>query len=332
MPPTDIFILNVGAGSCAVISHPSGRRTMVDINNGGQIRSYEYEGLREANTGYGLSATIRKSAYETKLVDPIEWYVGVFGERDLWRFILSHPDLDHMSGIRHMFDGTITPLNFWDLPHLKRLESDSSKYPSKEALDDALRYFGFHYEIEDHGWAWTPKKVSPLRFDRADYWPQDGIEILSPSRALLDACNQAEDWNNLSYVLRVNHAGRSVLLPGDVEQKGWDDLAAACTANGVTLAADVLVASHHGRKSGYPDNGVLQQIAPQAVIVSAAQIPAKEDAVPRYRRHVPHVFSTRDEGSIGIRIWDDGQLEIYRGVDNFSNLVSLVTLSRRWAA
>ena len=72
MPPTDIFILNVGAGSCAVISHPSGRRTMVDINNGGQIRSYEYEGLREANTSYGLGATIRKSAYEAKLVDPIE--------------------------------------------------------------------------------------------------------------------------------------------------------------------------------------------------------------------------------------------------------------------
>ena len=231
-----------------------------------------------------------------------------------------------------MFDGTITPLNFWDLPHQKQPETDPSKYPSKEALDDAFGYFDFHYEIDDHGRAWTPKKVSPLRFARADYWPQDGIEILSPSSALVHDCNQVEDWNNISYVLRINHAGRSVLLPGDVEQKGWDDLAAACAASGVALAADVLVASHHGRQSGYPDNGVLQQIAPQAVIVSAAQMPAKEDAVPRYRRHVPHVFSTRDEGSIGIRIWDDGQLEIYRGVDDFSNLVSLVALPRRWAA
>ncbi len=324
MPATDIFILNVGAGSCAVISHPSGRRTMIDINNGGTLRSYELQALRESSA---LTFALMEANYKMALTDPIEWYRRVFGTRELWRFILSHPDADHMSGIRKLFDGTLQPAVMWDLAHAKQVGKPGD-YLTPEAYQDALAYYRFHYGIEHYG----IQRLSPMRFDTAHYWVDDDIEILSPSPAVLGDCNSREDWSNMSYVVRVNYAGRSVMLPGDVEQKGWDDLAVACGIAGVPLRSDVLVASHHGRNSGYPDNGILQAIAPEAVVVSTAKIPAKDDAILRYRRHVANVFSTRQHGSLLIRIWDHGHLEIHSGADTFENLQPLLVSGGRWAA
>ena len=38
MPYTDVNILNVGRGSCSVVESPSGRKSMIDINDGGELR------------------------------------------------------------------------------------------------------------------------------------------------------------------------------------------------------------------------------------------------------------------------------------------------------
>jgi hypothetical protein len=65
---TDIFILNVGRGSCAVIAHPSGRRSMIDINNGRELRPMEREVLLSEG------AVDRLAALEASLVNPMEWY------------------------------------------------------------------------------------------------------------------------------------------------------------------------------------------------------------------------------------------------------------------
>lgn len=69
----DIFVLNVGAGSCAVIDHPSGRRSMVDINNGGTLRQAE----RSALLAEGMVR--RLAALEAALEDPIDWYRTHYG-------------------------------------------------------------------------------------------------------------------------------------------------------------------------------------------------------------------------------------------------------------
>jgi hypothetical protein len=79
--------------------------------------------------------------------------------------------------------------------------------------------------------------------------------------------------------LGVRHAGRTVMFPGDVEQPGWDAMATACD----DISAEVLVASHHGRKSGYPDNGVMPLLDPSAVVISSDKLPARA----RRDRRVP---------------------------------------------
>jgi competence protein ComEC len=313
MKTTDIYILNVGAGSCIVTKHPSGRASMIDINNGGELRDYEYSSGAADSVHAALSEA---AAAKAELTNPIDWYRHWIGT-DLWRFVLSHPDADHMSGLRCLFDGHISPTVFWDLEHSKAL-ADESDYQNANAYHDALWYdlWRTGNAKPDYAKAW-PQRISPLRFASRDFWAQDEIEILSPSRNLLTDRDASHDWNNMSYVLRINYGGRSVLIPGDVEEAGWDDLAAACDDNDVSLKTDVLVASHHGRRSGYPENGVLAQIDPHAVIVSAGKMDAAHDAIRRYRDNVEHVYSTRTEGSLMVRLREDGSLAIWRGVDTF---------------
>jgi competence protein ComEC len=311
---TDVFILNVGAGSCAVIDHPSGRRTMVDINNGGKLRSYEREAFGSASN---LAALAEAALYEAKLVNPIDWYRERFGT-SLWRFILSHPDADHMAGIRHLLNGEINVDMFWDLEHTRQI-GEAGDYQNEAALRDAIAYYAFHWQIDKYRLVSWPYRLSPMRFEQAHYWADDHIEILSPSQALLEECNQAEKWNNASFALRVNHGGRSVLIPGDIEEEGWLNMAGACMANNVPLKTDVLVAAHHGRKSGYPSHFVMAMLAPETVIVSTAKLKPEHDAIPLYRARADDLYSTRTRGSLLIRMWDDGELEIFRGVDSIAD-------------
>jgi competence protein ComEC len=328
MPPTDVFILNVGSGSCTVVSHPLGRKTMIDINNGRALRDYEYTALRASQPH---EIALREAArYEQALVNPIDWYRRVFGDQ-LWRFILSHPDADHMAGVRCLFDGHIQPSVFWDLEHSKPMKR-RSEYKTDEAYQDAQAYYTWRRGKDHPHRARWPQRISPTRFEANKYWEDDQIDILSPSNPLLADRDAVDDWNNLSYVLRINHAGRSVLIPGDIEQTGWNDLADTCSSERVSLQADVLVASHHGRKSGYPDDGVLGKIDPSAVIVSAGDIPAKDDSISRYRRNVASVFSTREAGSLLIRIYDSGELDIATGVDTFRDLRTIFSLPSHRAA
>jgi competence protein ComEC len=324
MTVTDVFILNVGSGSCTVVSHPSGRKTMIDINNGRELRAYEYEALSE---GRPREVAVREAArYEQALVNPIEWYRRVFG-KELWRFVLSHPDADHMAGIRCLFDGHIEPWMFWDLDHTKPI-TPRADYANAQAYEDAVAYYRWREQPRDG----VPHRIGPEAFDSADFWASDQIEILSPSEALVDDRSKAGDWNNLSYVLRINHAGASILIPGDIEQIGWNWIANACRRRGVDLETDVLVASHHGRRTGYPDEGVLDLIHPSAVIVSAGAIPKKESAIRRYRDNVEHVFSTRQLGSLLVRMCDSGEIDIATGADTFEQLDTVLALRRPRAA
>ena len=77
-----------------------------------------------------------------------------------------------------------------------------------------------------------------MRGEANHYWIDDDIEILSPTAALVADCDKTDVYNDASYVLRVSHGPSSVLLPGDVESKGWNDMIDA----GMDLSADVLVA------------------------------------------------------------------------------------------
>jgi len=301
MAYTDIHVVNVGAGSCMVMRSPQGRTSMIDINDGGELRSYEREEIEKTTSG--LQQAIVLSREKQKLDDPVEWYEENIGG-DLFRFVLSHPDKDHMSGVRRLLMGEIEVTNFWDLPHQRTRQK--SDFSSEGGWRDWQWYDAFRRKLDVEGVDW-PKRLEPMRDESREFWADDDIEILSPTAQLVADGDEADVYNDASYVLRVSHGPTSsLLLASDVEEKAWNDMIAAH----VRLRANVLIASHHGRKSGY-HAGAMALMRPEIVIVSTARLPPEHDGISFYRKHTDKVFSTREHGTISIRMHDGGRIDVW---------------------
>lgn len=277
MAATEVNILNVGAGACTVVRHgASGHITMVDVNDGTDQRSYE------------------PTPTEAPLTDPIDWCKANYGN-SIFRFILSHPDADHMAGLRRLiFWKELEVTNFWDLPHSRSRTEEDCK--NREAWIDWLTYDSMRkgLELEDHEW---PKVIQPLRDDQRDYWRDDGIHIWSPDKELVDGADQKDLYNDASYVLRFRQDKSSVLVAGDVEEPAWQDMLAV----GELCHVKVLVASHHGRKSGFSQDA-MDAMEPDVVVVSTAKLDAEHDGISDYKRCCDHVFSTRVDGNIRVHL------------------------------
>jgi beta-lactamase superfamily II metal-dependent hydrolase len=308
-----VHFFNVGHGECSLIEHPSGRLTMVDINTShGYDSETQQEIIREhAPSGFvhaggllvrpGLltNAMYVTEAEKAELTDPIEYLKKHYPGRRIWRFILTHPDIDHLRGLKRLRE-TIGIDNFWDTQHTKTTPAQFRNDHEREEWQHYL-----HLRAGQLG-------LQPLFFTRGDRAfafavnevgqpGGDGIEILSPTPALIKQCNDAGKSNDLSIVLRVSHARRSVLLTGDIEKLAWDDLVASY---GAQLKSDFLQASHHGRDTGYHLDA-LKLIAPEVVVVSVGRKPAT-DASHKYRGQCNSVFSTRYYGNLTLEIGENG--------------------------
>lgn len=106
-----VHFLNVGDGDCSIIQHGSERITVLDIcNEGSTTQKVLLEAfgrqLGVAKTGSG-NYGMRKSPTE-----PVSYIKGLGGSK-VFRFILTHPDMDHMDGFKELCD-EIGILNFWD--------------------------------------------------------------------------------------------------------------------------------------------------------------------------------------------------------------------------
>jgi competence protein ComEC len=234
-----------------------------------------------------------------ELTNPIEFLKGRYPGERLWRFILTHPDLDHMRGLKLLHDN-IGIDNFWDTDHTKETPDFRSDGDEEDWKFYQLLRGGTH-------------GAKALKYTRGDSYfafgkEEDGrpggdsIEILSPTPALIGACNTAKKSNDLSIVLRVHHGGRSVLLPGDAEELAWDGMA---DFYGQRLKSDFLKASHHGRDTGY-HLAALQLIKPIMTFISVGRKP-DTDASNKYRQQTGgRVPSTVYHGNIQLDIYDDG--------------------------
>ena len=77
-----IDFINVGKGNCTIIKFPSNKIAIVDIDNS------------------------RIKDKDDILQDPIEFLDNEYPNKSIFRFILTHPDMDHMSGINELFNST----------------------------------------------------------------------------------------------------------------------------------------------------------------------------------------------------------------------------------
>lgn len=93
----EIHVLNVGQGDCTIIQSGSGHVTMFDICGGNLVEEERV-----------LKALLEKAAVKgnfqmcNKPTNPISFLKNRFGSSALFRFILSHPDMDHLDGFNNL--------------------------------------------------------------------------------------------------------------------------------------------------------------------------------------------------------------------------------------
>jgi len=144
--------------------------------------------------------------------------------------------------------------------------------------------------------------VRPEEGDQAQYYKEDGIQILAPNDQLKESSES--NPNKMSYVLLIRHKGRKILLPGDAEKETWEYLVENYEDELKNI--DILKAAHHGRDSGYYQPAV-KLMFPTYTIVSVGKKP-EADASNKYRGYSEHVWSTRWKGNIVFTINDDGKI------------------------
>lgn len=228
-----VHFLNVNEGDCILIQHPSKHNTVIDISNG----------TRVAELFASASGNHNQKNYP---VNPIQ-YLKDLGVDTVFRFILTHPDMDHMDGMSALFD-EFTVLNFWDTSNDKEIseESDWGKYDKAD--------WDFYQKIRNS--TDSPKTLNLLAGSKGAYYNRtedgksgaDGLYILAPTQDLIDEANDTGEYNDCSYVILYIVNGKKIVFSGDSAEKTWDYILENHKDDVTDI--DVLIAPHHGRKTG----------------------------------------------------------------------------------
>lgn len=250
-----IHFLNVDEGDCSIVEHDSGRITMVDICCGNlkkEASAVDENDLYSVNcSAEGLKGNFNQKEHP---VNPLDWLSNL-SDGHIFRFIATHPDMDHLDGLKALFCSKYKPTNFWYTENDK--EMDSSKGFGKYSEDDWKMYKKLmNGEIEGVT-NLSLKRGATGRFYNQDDNDGNGfgdqITVISPSNKINKVVSETENFNDGSYVLLMeSKLGHKVLFCGDSEKQAWNDI---LESYGKELRdIDVLIAPHHGRKSGGNDD------------------------------------------------------------------------------
>jgi len=296
-----VHFLNVGDGDCSIIQHGSGRITVLDICNGG---STTQKALLEAfGRPIGLAKTgsgnygMKKSPTE-----PISYIKGLGGSK-VFRFVLTHPDMDHMDGFKELCD-EIGILNFWDSGVRKAKPDFSEGRYNEEDWDQYIK-------VRDGKCSGvtvvTPKAGSRLQYanrgepdDRGDCF-----DIVAPDSGLVAAANESGDPNDASYVLVYRTCGGRIVFPGDAHDNTWKYVLS--NYNELVQDCAVLIAPHHGRDSDRSFD-FLDVLRPQLTLFGCA--PSKHLAYDAWNnRNLMHITNNQS-GNVLLNATNEG-IEVY---------------------
>ncbi|MGZ5139828.1 MAG: ComEC/Rec2 family competence protein, partial [Burkholderiales bacterium] len=141
-------------------------------------------------------------------------------------------------------------------------------------------------------------------------WEWDGVrfDILHPSPASYEVFLKN---NDRGCVLKVSAPGGSVLIPADIERRSEETL----LVQAEDLAADVLIAGHHGSKTS-STAAFIQAVNPRIVVFPVGYRNRfghpHPDVVARYRDLGSALYRTDRDGAVLISIAAEGPMRVER--------------------
>ena len=242
-----VHFLNVKEGDCSIIQHYSGRVTVIDVCNA----KPDHSDLSISEMNLAKMATravfgnFNQKAYP---VNPVA-YLREHGIDSIFRYIQTHPDMDHMDGIRTLYR-EFSFTNFWDTNNSKELDTRSWSGPYN--IED----WQFYKHSRDRRSNADPKRLALLSGARGKYYNEnesgsgsgDGLYILAPTQELVEEANRKDEYNDCSYVLLYRAEGNRIIFSGDSHDETWNHILERHKDRVQDI--DLLVAPHHGRDSG----------------------------------------------------------------------------------
>lgn len=301
-----IHFLNVLEGDCNIIQHDTGRTTVIDICNGNHDESELGEILEKVdrlNTQRDrrFVPESKKDYQQKKTPDnPLEYLSNKLNINEIHRFIITHPDMDHLDGIKSLFS-SFNILNTWDTDNNKKLSSFENFHGYRK--EDWEFYESLRHEKFQNTRRLTYfDNTTPCQF-----WQEDHLTILAPSPQLLLEANESKNYNDASYVLlftppKKNGSNWKILLGGDSHSKTWEHILEKYSD--LVTNIDFLIAPHHGRDSDM-DFSFLKTLNPTVTLMGNAS--SNHLAYDKYPDHITnnqagYVILNVDEESISVYV------------------------------
>lgn len=228
-----------------------------------------------------------------------DWWPSTFikyslGRSQLDYLFITNADQDHMSDLEGLWDENVYVPVWYRNPSPTAADWRRMKLVGGPLTNDAKRFIS---NCDD--------------FDGSPSEPFNQYMGGITCTTFFNTYPQFTDTNNLSLVVFIEYAGFKILFPGDLEKSGWRALLQRADFRAKLIGTNILVASHHGRESGFfPE--LFNYFTPDAVVVSDKPIEHEtQKMVPDYRGVVReqgvlirstmkqrHVLTTRRDGWI----------------------------------
>ena len=127
------------------------------------------------------------------------------------------------------------------------------------------------------------------------------IDYLAPFDSLLTT--QPDNVNNNGLLLKITCRRHEIIIPGDIEEDGWEYI-----DDNDIIDSTLLLASHHGNNSGY-NLQKIKAMNPAFVVISTGT-KTEYDADQKYRNQVRKKVYTTRRGRIVARIDEEKTLHI----------------------
>ncbi|KAA6335237.1 hypothetical protein EZS27_016498 [termite gut metagenome] len=224
-----IHFINVGHGDCIVVEFKDSDRTaVIDINMSENMdEDSDFELINESINllppldklyhqlvGYSTTQLFEKAGYNIKLTNPVT-YIERLKANSVFRFISTHPHMDHLSGIDELND-KVGITNFWIIKN--SFTQDESKLNDSQKNDWNLYK---KYRDTDEYRLGRIIVIRPMAGTLNRLWDEDKITILAPNASLVKLAKEKDNRNIMSYVLLIEYGGHKIILGGDAEEDTW---------------------------------------------------------------------------------------------------------------